>query len=193
MDDNLKEHMTYEADDNTRYDPSDIRGDDEIELTDEESFDDEDEVAETYLQRILRDLRPIKITRMIRSMNGTKMYHGLTRNHRPKLNGREDGYCNGGNFLGAYVIGNSLHYQDLEWYEALEDSELKEEALRNKAIMEGLIEGDDGTYSFRQNEEYVAIKENEYDDLMNTCNDACQAYQEIFRMMDEGWMVTRAK
>ncbi|GJY10887.1 putative ribonuclease H-like domain-containing protein [Tanacetum coccineum] len=25
-----------------------------------------------------------------------------------------DGYCNGGNFPGAYVIGNSLHYQDLE-------------------------------------------------------------------------------
>ncbi|GJR38868.1 hypothetical protein Tco_1214552 [Tanacetum coccineum] len=56
---------------------------------------------------------------------------------------REDGYCNGGNFPGAYFIGNSLHYQDLEWYEALVDSELKDEALRNKAIMEGLIEEDD--------------------------------------------------
>ncbi|GJR24978.1 retrovirus-related pol polyprotein from transposon TNT 1-94 [Tanacetum coccineum] len=41
------------------------------------------------------------------------------------------------------VIGNSLHYQDLEWYEALEDCKLKEEALRNKANMEGLIEEDD--------------------------------------------------
>ncbi|GKG36667.1 hypothetical protein Tco_0444345, partial [Tanacetum coccineum] len=29
---------------------------------------------------------------------------------------------------------------DYEWYEALEDSELKENALRNKAIMEGLID-----------------------------------------------------
>ncbi|GJS57310.1 hypothetical protein Tco_0652094 [Tanacetum coccineum] len=38
---------------------------------------------------------------------------------------------------------NSLHYQDLEWYEALEDSELKDEALRNKAIMEGLISDDE--------------------------------------------------
>ncbi|GJT04726.1 ribonuclease H-like domain-containing protein, partial [Tanacetum coccineum] len=47
-----------------------------------------------------------------------------------------DGYCNGGNLPGAYYIGNSLHYQDLEWYEALEDYELKDEALRNKAIME---------------------------------------------------------
>ncbi|GKB66360.1 hypothetical protein Tco_0927772 [Tanacetum coccineum] len=50
-----------------------------------------------------------------------------------------DGYCNGGNFPGAYHIGNSLHYQDLERYETLEDSELKYEALRNKAIMEALI------------------------------------------------------
>ncbi|GKD65987.1 hypothetical protein Tco_1308095, partial [Tanacetum coccineum] len=32
---------------------------------------------------------------------------------------------------------------DYEWYEALEDSELKNEALRNKAIMEGFIDDDD--------------------------------------------------
>ncbi|GKA26230.1 retrovirus-related pol polyprotein from transposon TNT 1-94, partial [Tanacetum coccineum] len=60
----------------------------------------------------------------------------------PTCSWREDGYCNGGNLPGAYHIGNSLHYQDLEWYEALEDSELKDEALRNKAIMEGLISDD---------------------------------------------------
>ncbi|GJS70345.1 hypothetical protein Tco_0703186 [Tanacetum coccineum] len=54
--------------------------------------------------------------------------------------GKNDGYCNGGKFPGSYIIGNSLHYQDYEWYEALEDSELKEDALRNKAIMEGLID-----------------------------------------------------
>ncbi|GKD18409.1 hypothetical protein Tco_1207567, partial [Tanacetum coccineum] len=46
-------------------------------------------------------------------------------------------------------------------------------------------------YSFRQEEEYVAIKEYEYDDLTN--EDACQAYQEIFHDMDEGWLVTRAE
>ncbi|GKE93291.1 hypothetical protein Tco_1574386, partial [Tanacetum coccineum] len=37
----------------------------------------------------------------------------------PTCSWRKDGCCNGGNFLGAYVIGNSLHYQDLGWYEAL--------------------------------------------------------------------------
>ncbi|GJX13365.1 hypothetical protein Tco_0205123 [Tanacetum coccineum] len=58
---------------------------------------------------------------------------------------REDSYCNGGNLPGAYVIGNSLHYQDLKWYEALEDFKLKDEALRNKAIMEGLISDDESS------------------------------------------------
>ncbi|GKB79049.1 hypothetical protein Tco_0945944 [Tanacetum coccineum] len=61
----------------------------------------------------------------------------------PTNSWREDGYYNEGNMPGAYHIGNSLHYQDLEWYEALEDSELKDEALRNKAIMEGLISDDE--------------------------------------------------
>nr|GEZ36629.1 hypothetical protein [Tanacetum cinerariifolium] len=48
-------------------------------------------------------------------------------------------------------------------------------------------------YSLGQDEEYVAIKECEYDDLTKTNEDACRAYQEIFRSMDEGWMVTRAE
>ncbi|GJS95686.1 hypothetical protein Tco_0802654 [Tanacetum coccineum] len=139
----------------------------------------------------------------------------------PTCSWREYGYCNGGNFPGTYHIGNSLHYQDLEWYEALEDSELKDEALRNKAIMEGLIrEYKNETheeehelcgietyqvpvcqikrykmikYSFNDEEEYVVVKEDEYDDLTITSEEACRAYQEIFRMMDEGWMVTRTE
>nr|GEX51469.1 hypothetical protein [Tanacetum cinerariifolium] len=45
-------------------------------------------------------------------------------------------------------------------------------------------------YSFGDDKEYVAIKEDEYDDLTSTSKDACQPYQEIFRMMDEGWMLT---
>ncbi|GJR80294.1 zinc knuckle CX2CX4HX4C containing protein [Tanacetum coccineum] len=45
-------------------------------------------------------------------------------------------------------------------------------------------------YSFREDENYVAIKEHEYDDLMKTNEDACRTYQEIFHSMDEGWVVT---
>ncbi|GJT23156.1 hypothetical protein Tco_0893093 [Tanacetum coccineum] len=150
--------------------------------------------------------------------------------------------------IGAYIVGNTLCYQDLEWYDALKDSELKEEALRNKDIMEGLINedvesNDEGwkswddfentngdrneweyeneheddkrhklcgneahefpvcnirrfeliKYSFGQDEEYVAVKENEYEGLTSTSKDASRAYQEIFHMMDEGWTVTRTK
>ncbi|GJR35205.1 hypothetical protein Tco_1210889 [Tanacetum coccineum] len=48
-------------------------------------------------------------------------------------------------------------------------------------------------YSFDEDEEYVAIKQHEYDDLTSTDEDACRMYQEIFCRMDEGWMVTRAE
>ncbi|GJW86342.1 hypothetical protein Tco_0161682 [Tanacetum coccineum] len=164
----------------------------------------------------------------------------------PTCRWKEDGYCNGGNLPGAYIVGNTLCYQDLEWYEALKGSKLKEAALRNKAIMEGMIDDNDESsnngwrrwdgyeiadhdqeereyenkhedeercelfddhelpvciirrfemikYSFRQDEEYVVIKEDEYEDLTNTSKEAIHAYQEIFRMMDEGWMDLAAK
>ncbi|GJU89984.1 hypothetical protein Tco_1302407 [Tanacetum coccineum] len=48
-------------------------------------------------------------------------------------------------------------------------------------------------YSFKDEEEYVAVKEDEYDDLTITSEEACRAYHEIFRMMDEGWMVTHTE
>nr|GEU57777.1 hypothetical protein [Tanacetum cinerariifolium] len=156
-------------------------------------------------------------------------------------NWREDGYCNRENLPRAYIVGNTLRYQDLEWCDALKDSNLKEEALRNKAIMEGLINEDVESnnegwkswdefkstngdrneweyesehedderyelcdkqthelpvcnirrfemikYSFRQDEEYVVVKEYKYEDLTSTSEDTCLAYQEIFRIMDEG-------
>ncbi|GJQ97386.1 hypothetical protein Tco_0008525 [Tanacetum coccineum] len=140
---------------------------------------------------------------------------------------------------GKVTFLDGVHYQDYEWYEALEDYELKNEALRNKAIMEGFIKDDDDEsrseqmkrwniyanyddayeinhereelcevrespvcnvrrymmikYSFNNDDEYVAIKEDEYDDLTITRKEACLAYQEIFRIMDKGWMVTRAE
>ncbi|GKA48689.1 hypothetical protein Tco_0741647 [Tanacetum coccineum] len=141
-------------------------------------------------------------------MNGTKTYLGWTRNLGLTLEFGLNPHQLSIILPGAYIVGNSLHYQDYEWYEALKDSELKEQALRNKAIMEGLISDDESSndelcethelpvcnmrrfkmikYSFRQDEEYVAVKEDEYDNLARTSKDACRAYQEIFRMMDEG-------
>nr|GEV78757.1 hypothetical protein [Tanacetum cinerariifolium] len=177
-------------------------------------------------------------------------HHSMAFNYKsgclewPTCSWKDDGYCNGGNLPRAYIIRNILRYQDLEWYEALKEGKLKEEALKNKAIIDGMIDKDDESsnegwkrwdefdntnhvneesknemeheeeercevfddhewpicfirrfemvrYSFKDNEDYVAIKENEYDYLTNTSKEAIHAYQDIFRMMDEGWMVTR--
>ncbi|GJS11949.1 hypothetical protein Tco_0368745 [Tanacetum coccineum] len=47
-------------------------------------------------------------------------------------------------------------------------------------------------YSFNADDEYVAIKEHECSDHSKTNIDACQAYRKLFRIMDEGWLVTKA-
>ncbi|GJX27675.1 hypothetical protein Tco_0235754 [Tanacetum coccineum] len=49
---------------------------------------------------------------------------------------REDKYCNIGDLPGFIREGNSIRYEDYEWYNTIEDSELKEEALINKRILE---------------------------------------------------------
>ncbi|GJU57588.1 hypothetical protein Tco_1235354 [Tanacetum coccineum] len=48
-------------------------------------------------------------------------------------------------------------------------------------------------YSFDVEDEYVAIKEHEHSDHSRTNVDACQVYRELFRIMDEGWLMTKAK
>ncbi|GKA54277.1 hypothetical protein Tco_0753226 [Tanacetum coccineum] len=178
-----------------------IRGDDEVELTDEESSDDENEIAEVfridtnifdyetpicsafnefnYLLKVDPDL-------LTKDIMGFKTYEDYKNdwiyewnenapwvdekpwtnagvwtkptlvehtckpfNYKtgcsewPTCSWKDDGYCNGGNLPRTYIIGNQLHYQDYEWYKALEDCELKDEALRNKAIMEGSINDDE--------------------------------------------------
>ncbi|GKD00924.1 hypothetical protein Tco_1171198 [Tanacetum coccineum] len=141
-----------------------IRGDDKVELTDEESSDDEDEITEVfridtnifgyetplcsafnefnYLLKpwldngIWKEPTPVKHT--CKPFNYKTGY-----SEWPACSWMDDGYCNGGNLPRTYIIGNQLHYQDYEWYEALEDSELKNEALINNAIMDEFIKEDD--------------------------------------------------
>ncbi|GJV96115.1 hypothetical protein Tco_1547692 [Tanacetum coccineum] len=327
-DSNMDDDSKHEADDDMGYDPSDvaftkwlgsnffnyktmdhytmkalwiywIRGNDEVELTDEETSDNEDDVVEVF--RIdtnifdyetplclafnefnsLLKVDPDLLTKDIMGFQTNEDYKNdwiyewnenvpwvynkpwldnvIRKEPKPvkhtckpfnyktgcsewlTCSWREDGYCNGRNLPEAYHIRNSLNYQDLEWYEALEDSELKDEALRNKAIMEGLISDDESSndcwkrwnnheiyyhdydeggcknetrkegqelcgiktcevpvcqikryemikYSFNNEEEYVDVKEDEYDDLTITSEKACRAFEEIFQMMDEGWM-----
>nr|GEU61557.1 C2 calcium/lipid-binding domain, CaLB [Tanacetum cinerariifolium] len=236
------------------------RGDDEVELTDKESsdFKDEDEVAKKF--RIETNVFDFEtpLCRAFKEFNYLYLLHFDPDNkdvpwvhEKPWTDDRawkepaprDDGYCNGENLPGAYIVGNLLRYQDFEWYEARKDGKLKEKALKNKTIMEGIIKDEDNEcnegwkrsnvyentihaheereyemehedkkrrelfddhewpvcniirfkmikYSFGQDEEYVAVKENEYDDFTSTIEDACRTYQDIFRMMDKGWMVT---
>ncbi|GKD12465.1 hypothetical protein Tco_1196872 [Tanacetum coccineum] len=218
----------------------DMGGDDEVKLTDEESSDDEDEIAENKDVPWV-DEKPWSGTAVWTKPKPVK-HTCEPFNYKtgclewPTCSWKEDGYCNRGNLPGTYIIENQLHYQDYEWYDTLDDCELKEEALRNKVIMDGFINNDESCcelkrkwniytnyddtyeinhedngnkelceiheppicnirkfmmikYSFNDDEEYVAVKEDEYDDLIMTRRDACQAYQEIFSIMDEGWMV----
>ncbi|GJW15598.1 hypothetical protein Tco_0019731 [Tanacetum coccineum] len=240
----------------------DMGGDDEVELTDEESSDDEDEIVEVFrIDTNIFDyeiplcsafnefnyLLKVDLDLLTKDIMGFKTYEDYKDDwiyewnkgipwvdEKPWTDAGNDGYYNGGNLPGTYIIGNQLHYQDLEWYETLEDYELKDEALRNKAIKDGFINDDDDEshcklkrrwniytnyddayeinhedneskelcevhelpvcnvrkymmikYSFNNDEEYVAVKEDEYNDLTITRKEACQAYQEIFRIMDE--------
>ncbi|GJR75844.1 hypothetical protein Tco_0088209 [Tanacetum coccineum] len=278
--DDLEQWMAHGFDDGLEYDPllNLLNGDDEVELTDEETSDSDDNDKIATIFRIetnvfdfetpsskalefnyLLQIDPDVLTKDIKGFKTHDEY-------------KDDWICEWDKDVpwvhekpwtdvGAwkeptpvkhygkpfnYKIGNSLYYQDLKWYEALEDGELKEEALKHKAIVEGIIEEDDESineglrrwdgyeitnrdheeikfemehynegrcelfddhelsvcnirkikmikYSFVDDEKYVAIKKDEYDDLTSTSKDACRAYQEIFCMMDEGWMDLAAK
>ncbi|GJY70230.1 hypothetical protein Tco_0473933 [Tanacetum coccineum] len=184
--DDSEQQMSHESDNDMEYDPSDARGDDEVELTDEESYDsdDEDEVAkifriktnvfdfETPLCRAFKEfnyLLQIDPDVLTKDIDGFKTYEEykddwiyewnkdmswvherpwtengvwkeptLVKHHCkpfnyksgfsewPTCRWKDDGYYNGGNLPGAYIIGNILRYQDLEWYKALKDGKLKE-------------------------------------------------------------------
>ncbi|GJY53140.1 hypothetical protein Tco_0444804 [Tanacetum coccineum] len=221
-----------------------IRGDDEVELRDEESFDDEYEIAEVF--RINTNIFDYK-TPICSAFNE---FNYLLKVDPDLLTKDITGFNTYDDYKNEWIyewnkdvpwVDEKLWTDtrvwtepkpDYEWYEALDDCELKEEALRNKAIMNGVINNDESwniytnyddayeinhedngnkelceiheppvcnirkfmmiKYSFNDDEEYVAVKEDEYDDLIVTRRDACQAYQEIFWIMDEGRMVTRA-
>ncbi|GJW44280.1 hypothetical protein Tco_0073079 [Tanacetum coccineum] len=120
----------------------------------------------------------------------------------PTCSWKEDGYGNGENLPGAYIVGDTLHYQDLECWDNFESTN----GDHNEWEYENEHE-DDERHELCGNETHelpvcyirrfemvkYSLKddEDENDDLTNTSEDACRAYQEIFRKLDEGWMVTR--
>ncbi|GJS25176.1 hypothetical protein Tco_0453808 [Tanacetum coccineum] len=66
---------------------------------------------------------------------------------------------------------NEMEHEDEERCEVFDDHERPVCYIRRFKIVK---------YSFRDDEEYVAIRENEYDDLTNTSKEEIHAYQGIF-------------
>ncbi|GKB97585.1 hypothetical protein Tco_0983722, partial [Tanacetum coccineum] len=86
------------------------------------------------LTRDLPGFKTMKIIKIHGSMNGIMKCHGLIKNHGWNS---EDRYCNGGDLPGMIRVGNMVYFQDYEWYEGLEDGDLKEETLNEKSILKG--------------------------------------------------------
>nr|GEU86751.1 hypothetical protein [Tanacetum cinerariifolium] len=161
--DDSKQQMSHEFDNDIKYDSSDARGDGEVELIDEESSDsnDEDEVAKIFRIKTNDDwiYESNKDVPWAKERPWTKngvwkeptlvKHHCKTFNYKsgcskwPTYSWKDDGYCYRGNLPGAYIIRNTLCYQDLEWYKDLKDGKLKEEASKNKPIINGMIDEDD--------------------------------------------------
>ncbi|GJZ97671.1 hypothetical protein Tco_0670124 [Tanacetum coccineum] len=132
-----------------------IRGYDEVELTDEESSDDEDEIAEVfridtnifnyetpiclafnefnYLLKVDPDL-------LTKDVMGFKTYDDYKNDWIYEWN-KDVPWVDEKPWTDTRVWTEPK--PDYEWYEALDDCELKEEALRNKAIMDGVINNDE--------------------------------------------------
>ncbi|GJY03970.1 hypothetical protein Tco_0369910 [Tanacetum coccineum] len=250
--DDSKQQMTHESSDDMEYDLSNAeftewlaskfynhktmdhytknalwiywaRGDDEVELTDEESSnsDDEDEVEFNYLLQIDPDV-------LTKDIDGFKTYeeykddwiyewnkdiqwvhekpwtdNGVWKeptpvkhycepfNYKngcsewPTCSWKDDGYCwrRWDNFENTNRDHEEREYEmeheDNDKHELFDDHERLVCNIRRFKMIK---------YSFSEYEEYVAIKENKFDDLTSTSEEACRVYQEIFRSMDEGWV-----
>ncbi|GJV98918.1 hypothetical protein Tco_1554170, partial [Tanacetum coccineum] len=133
---NMNGDSEHEADDDMGYDPSDIRGDDEVELTYEESSDDMDEVAEVF--RIDTNLFNFK-TPMCKAF---KEFNYLLQVDLDLLTKDIEGFKTYEDYKNDWIY---------KWNkDALEDCELKDEALRNKDIMKGSIKEDDDESHYEQ-------------------------------------------
>ncbi|GKA57422.1 hypothetical protein Tco_0756610, partial [Tanacetum coccineum] len=111
------------------------------------------------LPNTFSDLKLMRITKMIGSTSGTASRHS----EWPTCNWRDKEYCNRGNLPGKFQVGSTIHYQDYKWYEVLEDSHLKDEALSNKVAFEESMNHD-----------------------KESSDDACSNYSPIGKWCDQG-------
>ncbi|GJR55495.1 hypothetical protein Tco_1406016 [Tanacetum coccineum] len=105
-------------------------------------------------------------------------YHGGLMSDDESCN---DGWKRWESHESTYHDHDEIEYENEIHDERQELCETHELPVRNMRIFEMI------KYSFGQDEEYVAVKVDEYDDLKRTSDDACRAYHEIFCMMDKGW------
>ncbi|GJX04166.1 hypothetical protein Tco_0190082 [Tanacetum coccineum] len=167
--DDSERQMSHESDDDMEYDPSDIywaRGDDEVELTDEESSDsdDEDEVAKIF--RIETNVFDFE-TPLCRTF---KEFNYLLQIDSNVLTKDIDGFKTYEEYKDDCIYEWN---KDVPWVHERpwrEKDKLKEEALKNKAIMDGMIEEDDES----SNEGWKR-----WDDFDNTNHDNEESKNEI--------------
>ncbi|GKF13043.1 hypothetical protein Tco_0050969 [Tanacetum coccineum] len=132
-----------------------IRGDDEVELPDKESSDNEDEIADVFRidTNIFNNKTPLCSTfnkfnyllkvdsdLLTKEIMGFKTYEDYKDDWIYKWNKDVP------QVYDKPWLDNGTWKEptpDYEWCEAFKDCELKNEALRNKAIMEGFIKDDD--------------------------------------------------
>ncbi|GJT56847.1 hypothetical protein Tco_0991901 [Tanacetum coccineum] len=215
-----------------------IRGDDEVELTDEESSDDEDEVVEVlridtnlfnfetpmckafkgfnYILQIDPDLltkyiegfktyddykndwiyewnkgipwvneklwtntgvwtKPTPVKHTCKPFN-----YKIGYSEWPTCSWKDDGYCNEANYWNC-TYGNNSIIRITSGNERKELCEVHEPPICNirKYMMI--------KYSFNNDEEYVAVKQDEYNDLTITRKEACQRNRYLSDMDGMGW------
>ncbi|GKC01445.1 hypothetical protein Tco_0987581 [Tanacetum coccineum] len=167
-----------------------IKGDDEVELTDEESSDNDDEIAEVfridtnifdYETPLCSAFNEFNYLLKDEALRNKAIIEGSIKDDDAESRYEQKRQWNTyTNYDDAYEI-NHEHNKSEELCEIQEQPVCN---IRRYMMIK---------YSFNDDEEYVAVKEDEYDDLTVTRKEACRAYQEIFQIMDEGWMVTRAE
>nr|GEY28750.1 hypothetical protein [Tanacetum cinerariifolium] len=122
-----------------------------------------------------------------------------------------DRFCNGGELPGMVRLESMTYFQDHKWYDELVDGKLQDETLALMAKVKGswgdaaprdmkniriiqLLDHQTAKikifnmmkYSFNDDKEYITIKESEY---LNHSKDRLDAYREILRLIDEGWVI----
>ncbi|GJR27558.1 hypothetical protein Tco_1103790 [Tanacetum coccineum] len=171
----MDDDSELESDDDMGYDPSDIRGDDEVELTDEESSNNVDEFVEVF--RINTNIFNYE-TPLCSAFNEFNYLFMVD----PDL-------------LTKDIIGFKTYedYKDDWIYEWNKDVPwVDEKPWTNTGVWTKPTPVKHTCKPFNYKTgcsewPHVAVKEVEYDDLTVIRKEACRAYQEIFRIMDEGW------